>query len=78
MRENIAERLLIIFDSLGLKAISTEEVVLPFIGYSIGGGHQPSTGSTNPTSQAEICSGTSLRAVKESSKCWDGEVSTSF
>lgn len=45
MRENIAEGLLIILDSLGLKAISTEEVVLHFIVTASVGDTSPALGA---------------------------------
>lgn len=63
MKQNVAEGLLIILDSVGLKPVATEDMVLLFIGYSTGG-DQPNTGDTNPTTQAEICSDTSFRALK--------------
>jgi len=73
LRENIAGRLLIILGPLGLKPIAKEDVMLHFIGYSTGGGpaqhwgHRPSVTSQNLS-----------QGCKDSLKCWDGEVSTTF
>lgn len=73
MRDSIVEGILFILGPLGLKAIATEVTVLHFTGCSCEW-DQPTTGGTNPISQAKICSGSSLRAVKA---LWNAEMEKS-
>lgn len=75
MRENIAEKLLVILDHLGVKAIATEDVAFHWLQHwgapAQHRGHKP-----NVTSQKLFRH--FYQGCKDSLKCWDGEVSTSF